>query len=245
MCHPTLLLAAVLIPAKLRREKDELARARRAAEEAASAKSGEIAIVRANQTKTESFFKTQIQELQKRHLDEAAKHRLEVERALAEKQKIATEKGFLQNDIAEGNQQIRNLQKAVKAKEAASKAVSERDAGEAAPPTTPKRNKSVKHADGFNYDEIQPQLPYRSKNSTPKAGSKRKRKPLGASPVKPLQLSGVNKVIAPVDFTNFALDNSFAGCDTAPAATPAAAAFLTVARPDERFVVRYQQIHVL
>ncbi|KAI4139348.1 MAG: hypothetical protein L6R39_006332 [Caloplaca ligustica] len=219
----------------LRRERDELAKAKKAAEDAALAKSGEIAIVRANQTKTERFFQAQIQELQRRHQGEAANHRLEVERALAEKQKIATEKGFLQNDLAEGNQQIRDLQRAVKAKDTASKAIRQKDDGVATLPTTPKKSKSVKHADGFDQDELQPQLPIRSKNSTPKAGSKRKRKAVAASPVKPLELSKANEALEPADTIQITSDQSFAGSDTAGAAPPAAATFSAIAPPDERF----------
>lgn len=230
---------------KLRRERDELAKAKKAAEDAALAKSGEIAIVRANQTKTERFFQAQIQELQRRHQGEAANHRLEVERALAEKQKIATEKGFLQNDLAEGNQQIRDLQRAVKAKDTASKAIRQKDDGVATLPTTPKKSKSVKHADGFDQDELQPQLPIRSKNSTPKAGSKRKRKAVAASPVKPLELSKANEALEPADTIQITSDQSFAGSDTAGAAPPAAATFSAIAPPDERFHVRYQQTQAL
>ena len=58
---------------------------------------------------------------------------------------------------------------------------------------TPKKNKALAYADGFDDEEIQPispsRLAIRSKGNTPKAGAKRKRKPTEASPVKPLELT--------------------------------------------------------
>lgn len=222
----------------MRRERDELAKAKQAAEDAALAKAGEIAIVRANQTKTEKMYESKLQALQKLRQDEAARQRLEVERALAEKQKIVTEKGFLQNDIAEGNQQIKDLQRAVKAKQAASRAARVENAEETALPTTPTKNKNVKHADGFNSDEIRPPMPYRSKNNTPRAGSKRKRKPVKASPVKPLQFSQAHGIPEPVDVTDFTAEQGYMNPVTLPEAPPAAATDPSVPPSDERFLVR-------
>ncbi|KAL8973305.1 MAG: hypothetical protein Q9197_002406 [Variospora fuerteventurae] len=220
---------------ELRRERDELVQAKKAAEQAALAKAGEIAIVRANQTRKERSYESRLQSLQELHQEEAAKQRLEVERALAEKQKIATERGFLQNDITEGNQQIKSLQRAIKAKDVSSKAVSSEAGGLNALSTTPQKKKSLKHADGFDYDEIQPPLPYRSKTSTPKAGSKRKRKPMKASPVKPLQLDQANRASEPVDELSIAPSQGLAGLDPVPIDAPSTAAFPSVAPSDERF----------
>ncbi|KAL8937750.1 MAG: hypothetical protein Q9211_003523 [Gyalolechia sp. 1 TL-2023] len=224
---------------ELRREKDELAKAKKAAEDAALAKSGEIAIVRANLTKTEKIFESKIQALQKLRQEESVKQRLEVERALAEKQKIATEKGFLQNDIAEGNLQIKNLQRAVKAKDGEAKNVVYGDSRRTVPPTTPKKDRSAGLRDGFDNHEIQPispsRLPYRSKTSTPKAGSKRKRKPLGASPVKPLPLSQANEAREAIAVDNNTAEQIFGDVATASDAPPAAITRPPLASPDERF----------
>lgn len=231
----------VLTPSKLRSERDELLKAKKAAEQAAFAKAGEIAIVRANQKKTERLYESRIQCLQELREEEAAKQRLEVERALAEKQKIATERGFLQNDITEGNQQIKSLQRAIKAKDVSSKAVSSEADGLNALSTTPQKKKSLKHADGFDYDEIQPTLPYRSKTSTPKAGSKRKRKLVKASPVKHLQLDQAKRASEPVDELSIAPGQSLAGPDLVPIDASATAAFPSVAPSDERFDVSLRQ----
>lgn len=231
-----------LMDVKLRRERDELAREKQAAEEAALAKSGEIAIVRANQSKIEKIFESKIQAIQKLRQEESARQQLEVERILAEKQKIATEKGFLQNDIAEGNQQIKSLQRAVKAKGGAVTEVINEASRRTILPTTPKKKKSAGLGDGFDDHEIQPlspsKLPYRSKPTTPKAGSKRKRKPVGASPVKPLQLSQANEALESMTIDSDSAGQSFnnnTGAYNAPS--------LVTTRPsqafsDDRFDVR-------
>ena len=129
--------------------------------------------------------------LQKLHDDEAARQKIEVEKARAELQKIATEKDFLENDLAEGTKQIRNLQRAItKVGDKGSKTEAR---GEENQPVTPKKNKALAYADGFDDEEIQPMSPsrlvIRSKANTPKAGAKRKRKPTEGSPVKPLELT--------------------------------------------------------
>lgn len=129
--------------------------------------------------------------LQKLHADEAARQKIEVEKARAELQKIATEKDFLENDLAEGTKQIRNLQKAIK--KGGDKASESKARGKENQPVTPKKNKALAYADGFDDEEIQPMSPsrlvIRSKASTPKAGAKRKRKSTEASPIKPLELT--------------------------------------------------------
>ena len=133
--------------------------------------------------------------LEKLHAEEAARQKVEVDKAIAEKQKLATEKGFLQNDISEGNEQIRALQRAIKAKGKAAAVSGTVGDGDNAP-QTPKKNRSAGFGDGFEDDEVQmvspSKLPYRSKTTTPKAGTKRKRKPVDGSPLKPLQLSPGN-----------------------------------------------------
>lgn len=128
--------------------------------------------------------------LQKQHADEAARYKLEAENARAEQKKIATEKGFLEFNLAEGSEKIRNLQKAVKQGRMASVP---KNNGPESLLTTPKKNKDLEYGDGFNDDELQmvspPRLSLRSKTVTPKAGAKRKRKAVENSPAKALPLS--------------------------------------------------------
>ena len=161
------------------------------ANDIAYSKAGEIAIVRANATKVEKDFETRTIALQKLHEDEAARQKIEVEKARAELQKIATERDFLENDLAEGTKEIRNLQRAIK--KAGDKGFETKANGKENQPVTPKKSKASAYADGFDDEETQPMSPsrlvIRSKANTPKAGAKRKRKPTEGSPVKPLELT--------------------------------------------------------
>lgn len=147
--------------------------------------------MRANATKVEREFENRTTALQKLHADEAARQKIEVEKARAELQKIATEKDFLENDLAEGTKQIKTLQRAIK--KGGDKISESKPGGKENQPVTPKKTKSLAYADGFDDDEIQPMSPsklvIRSKANTPKAGAKRKRKPTETSPVKPLELT--------------------------------------------------------
>ena len=146
--------------------------------------------MRANASKIEKEYENRTKAMQKLHADEAARQKLEVEKARAELQKIATEKDFLENDLAEGTKQIRNLQKAAKKGDRPSEA---KVGGKENGTTTPNRHK-VGLGDGFEDDEILPVSPsklvLRGKVGTPKAGSKRKRKGTEGSPSQqPLELA--------------------------------------------------------
>ena len=124
--------------------------------------------------------------LQKMHAEDAARQKIEVDKARAERQQIDTQKRFLENELAREAEQIKALQRAVKS--GGGKATLP-DA--ATKPLTPKKSKAP-YGDGFDDDEIQastpPRLALRSKPATPKAGSKRKR-PVEGSPSNPLRLS--------------------------------------------------------
>ena len=171
----------------------------------------------------EKEYENRTQSLQKLHADEAARQKIEVEKAQAELQKIATEKDFLENDLAEGTKQIRNLQRAIK--KGAEKVTDWENQL-----NTPKKNKALPFRDGFEDDEVQPLSPsklvLRSKASTPKGGTKRKRKPTEDSPVKAL------------DLTEPRGDGSFETVAQASDTVPPAVA-LTPKRPDQRFEVSW------
>ena len=177
--------------------------------------------MRANATKVEKEFEARTQSLQKLHADEAARQKIEVEKARAELQKITTEKDFLENDLAEGTKQIRNMQRAIKK---GAEKVTDKETN----PTTPRKSKALPYRDGFDDDEVQPLSPSktvaRSKAGTPKGGTKRKRKPTHESPVKPLELTEPRQA------------ESFE--ETVPSRdAPPAAVFQPPRRPDQRFQV--------
>ena len=185
------------IPAVLQAKLEELARENErlkqefdAAKTDAFAKTGEIAIVRANRLKEKQDEEKRLADERKLRADELAKYNAEIQRYKTELQKVSTDKAFIENDLAREAEQRKGLQKNTKtaAKKAPGK---ENTLG------TPKKKKDGALGDGFNDDEIQVQSPsklaLRSKTATPKAGAKRKRKPTENSPVKPLQLSQTKK----------------------------------------------------
>lgn len=124
------------------------------------------------------------------HLEEAARQKIEFDKARAERQQIETQKKFLENELAQETEQMKSLQRAAKA---GGSKVAIPDVS--AKPLTPKKSKAP-YGDGFDDDEIQaaspPKLALRLKPATPRAGAKRKR-PTEGSPSKPLQLGQPRK----------------------------------------------------
>ncbi|KAI9924569.1 hypothetical protein MW887_006842 [Aspergillus wentii] len=153
-------------------------------EELASAKSvmetktGEIAIIRANQAKLAENHDRQLTALRKAMAEESAKHKEELEAARAEGKMLATENAFLRQDLAEEARM-----NGLKAKSKVEDKV---------PPVTPKKSRILPFRDGFDDDEIIAISPSksqggRSKRGTPTVPGKRKRKHSQGSPT-PLQL---------------------------------------------------------
>ena len=172
------------------RERETLQHVAESAKASASSRAGEIAIVRANQIKLERESEKRVAALQKAHAEEAARQKIEVDKARADRQQIETQKRFLENELARETEHTKTLQRA--ARSGGGKTTI---AGAVSKPMTPKKGK-VTYGDGFDADEIQvaspPRMALRSKPLTPKAGSKRKR-PVESSPSKPLQLSQPRK----------------------------------------------------
>ena len=163
---------------QLLQERDLLRQESEAAKASTLAKAGEIAIVRARQLKNEKGFEQRLANLQKSHADEAARQKLEIQNAHAEKQRIATEKEFLESDLAQ--------QKTVRAAAKKPSAPS--------PLATPNKDRAAPFADGFEKTEVNATSPpsrltFRTKVTTPKAGAKRKRKVGDQNHAKPLELS--------------------------------------------------------
>lgn len=172
-------------------ERDQLQEAVRSANNTAQSKIGEIAIIRANESKARKENEKRILELQKLHTDEVARHKVEFEKVLAEQKKIETEKDFLEFNLVQGNERIKSLQRSIK--EGGGNIASATLENKPGPFSTPKKNKTRPYGDGFNDDEMQmispPKLALRPKATTPKAGEKRKRKAVEVRPVQPLLLS--------------------------------------------------------
>ncbi|RAL11401.1 putative DNA repair protein Rad26 [Aspergillus homomorphus CBS 101889] len=149
-----------------------------AAKSMAETKTGEIAIIRANQAKVTHDYDRQMTALRKAMAEQAARHREEVEAARAEGKMLATENAFLKQDLAEEAMRINQLKAKARVEEKA-------------PPMTPKKTRVLPFRDGFDDDEIlaiSPSKSAKSKRATPTVPGKRKRKLSQGSPT-PLQLS--------------------------------------------------------
>ena len=154
--------------AELEAQQVRLQRLEQEAREAASAKQGEIAIVRANQEKWTKEYERRIAVMQKLHTDETAKHKAEMEAGKKEREKMETSNRFLQHEAQE-SERAKRLNGPGRARTA--QAVKEKE--------TPRKAKRPNRGDGFDDDEVLVISPSKSKerpkDQTPKAGAKRKR----------------------------------------------------------------------
>ncbi|MCJ1381176.1 hypothetical protein MMC17_004285 [Xylographa soralifera] len=175
--------------AELLRERETLNDAVQSAHEQAFAKAGEISIVRANQLKTQRDHERQLKEVHKQHSEIAARQQAEIEHARAEREKLVTEKKYLQHDLIEESERARQLQR-IADSGIGSNTISKRGASKNAA-TTPNKNVALPFRDGFDDDEIMTVSPSKTsgrfKAATPKAGEKRKRKVAEPSPAQSLQ----------------------------------------------------------
>lgn len=187
----TMLLYMLTLLQQLVRERDTIQQELETANSNALSRAGEISIIRANHAKVVREYEKKSLELQKVHADEAARQRAEVEKARAERERIATEIEFLKRDLTEETERVRNLTRNAKAGEG--KAPTSKTAAGADIVTTPKKGIVLPYRDGFDDDEIMVASPSKTANKpkavTPKAGAKRKRKPTEDSPVQPLHLT--------------------------------------------------------
>ncbi|KAI7703915.1 hypothetical protein KC353_g13804 [Hortaea werneckii] len=162
--------------AALEAEQNRLRQSEQDARNAAMAKQGEIAIVRANQEKSMRDFERRIAGMQKLHAEEAARNKAELDKGRKQREKLETEGRFLQHDLAQEAERARRTNGAGKGRTTASAAATAaRNRGQ----ETPKRAKKNGLGDGFDDDEVRIVSPSRSreksKDATPKQGAKRKR----------------------------------------------------------------------
>ena len=179
----------------LTRERDQLAKDLRAANEAVSMQKGEISIIRANAEKENKVFDRQITSLKKSMEEEAIKQKAAMDAVNDKNRQLTTRYQFLQQEHNQEIQDVKALKQRLK------------DRPDAEGPSnfnsTPKRGMAGSLRDGFDDDDVMLLSPSksarRSKPSTPTGASKRKRKAGGTSPVKalPLRLSGAAPDISP------------------------------------------------
>ena len=157
-------------------------------------KAGEIAIVRANQTRTAKEYERKMIALQHLHATDTSRKSADLQRAMDEKERVATENRFLKRDLTEEGEKVKNLRRSIKDVDTLpGKAALARGDVNASPLTTPRKGKGLPYRDGFDDEEVlaSPTRPASGKfrRGTPKAGAKRKRRPMDDSPGQALQLS--------------------------------------------------------
>jgi hypothetical protein len=149
-----------------------------------TAQKGEIAIVRLNQSKESKIHQRELTALRKSHQEDVAKYKAEIEAANEENRRIISEKQFIERELEEEEGKTKALQRSLKEKEKGQPANAQA--------ITPKKAKVRPLGDGFDDDEITAISPMKSgrasRNGTPTAGGKRKRKVDNASPMAPLVL---------------------------------------------------------
>ncbi|KAI9841534.1 MAG: hypothetical protein M1837_000635 [Sclerophora amabilis] len=183
---------------ELLQEQKALQASLEAANSAAFSRSGEVAIIRANQAKAAKEHERNMVAIQKLHAEEASKQRIALEQANEERKKASDNVMFLEHDLREQTEKLQSLQRSNKAAKSTSlRDVSIGEKSDTSPITTPKKKKNLPYRDGFDDEEIAFASPKklnggRSGGGTPKPGTKRKRKGIDDSPAKPLQLSQAN-----------------------------------------------------
>ncbi|KAK4939021.1 hypothetical protein LTR28_009462, partial [Elasticomyces elasticus] len=173
----------------LEREHIALQKHAEDANSAALARTGEIAIVRANHEKATKDYERRIAVIQQLHADEAAKQKAEIETARKEREKVQTTIRFLEHDLA---QEVERANRLRALHDGSINANCKTGQSQINGALTPRRSKLQPYRDGFNDDEITMISPSKtkekSKTPTPVAGAKRKRN-VNDSPVPLLQLS--------------------------------------------------------
>jgi hypothetical protein len=159
------------------------------------AKTGEVALVRDKRAQVEKELDRKMLAQEKRHEDEMAKVRAELERTILERDNLKSATKFEKQDAREEAFKSKYQHQRAKAKTtggggAAAEMMANNQAGMA----SPSKAKGPAYRDGFDDDEIMIMSPSkrsggRSRVGTPGMGSKRKRKGLDDSPIPALQLS--------------------------------------------------------
>lgn len=138
-------------------------------------KAGEIAIVRANHEKAAKEYERRMAVMQQLHAEEVGKQKAELDRMRRDRDKVETDNRFLQHDLAQEAEKTKTMKRTVVVRQAEPSMNTD---ARSSPTSTPKKDKSLAHRDGFDDDEVIMISPSKrkekSKPSTPK-GTKRKR----------------------------------------------------------------------
>lgn len=193
--------------------------------------------MRSNQDKLTKDFERRLAEVQKRHAEDVAKQKSELEAARKDREKVETNNKFLEHDLAQEAERARNVRRTLRESHGNTGPAKARTS----PAATPKKNKSLPFRDGFNDDEVVMLSPSKAKErmkpSTPKAGAKRKRVQPPKSPGRPLSFDEPQR--APDED-----DSGIAPPEVSQEEAPPAAVQGTTAR-DDRYEVRCRTVECL
>lgn len=170
--------------ADLVKERDKLMTDLHEKQSAVLTQRGEISIIRANLGKESKEYQRELGALKKSNQEEVAKYKAVIENANEESRRLMSKKQFLEQDLEEEGRKNRVLQRSLRDKAQPGQADGHT--------TTPKKPKARPLGDGFDDSEIMAISPTKSgkasRNGTPTAGAKRKRKIDNMSPMPPLVL---------------------------------------------------------
>jgi hypothetical protein len=136
---------------KLEKEKAELKELADTAESRAQARTGEASILRQRIEKTTREYEHQLESLRQTHTDTAAKQRAELEAAQKQKERVETDKRFLEHDLAVEVSKGRQLRKVPAVVRSHTLPENHRKSA-----LSPRKTKALGLGDGF--DNEQPQL---------------------------------------------------------------------------------------
>ena len=172
--------------AGLIRDREGLSNELEAARNSILTQKGEIAIVRANQSKDSQNYADQLAALRRSMHEDAANSKTSIEATNRQTEKAANDNQFLRRELQEERERIKMLRSNLRDKETIL-------AKGAAGASTPQRNRQLPLRDGFDEDDVVMMSPSRagrhSKPSTPTKAGKKKRKVPHASPGPALDLT--------------------------------------------------------
>lgn len=159
-------------------------------------KNGEVLIVRSREEARIKRLEEELKAIQKCHEEDTVKVNAELKQAIEEKENLVRHNKFLQQDLLDVTQSVRNLK-------GGDIQGSVREKANAAMLSTPKKPRPNGYGDGFDDAEIMVMSPTtksgggrRSKGGTPtKIGGKRKKRDFQESPAKTLELSQSHRTI--------------------------------------------------
>jgi hypothetical protein len=158
------------------------------------AKTGEVALVRDKRAQLEKELDRKMLAQEKRHEDEVARMRAELEKTILERDNLKSATKFEKQDARDEAFKSKYQHQRAKAKTTGGGGAAAEAANNQAGMASPSKAKGSAYRDGFDDDEIMIMSPSkrsggRSRVGTPGMGSKRKRKGLDDSPIPALQLS--------------------------------------------------------